>query len=525
MSTTRTWSTEQQAIFHWFETSQVPVWAAWGGTGLTPTLLNPPAQLVRSRHLLGRARAGTGKTTTIIEGVDRAPERAILLAAFNKSIAKELQSRVKNPRVECKTAHGLGFKFIVRNWTGVKVDEEGVRKLELAKRAALQINDAAPDPIIKLIAELHTKAREIEPEIAISGSGSDVINVATRFNIVPDAEWEEQGWGGLFEVAEAAYQAMLFAKERTTLIDFADMIFLPIVHRWVRPWFDLVVLDEAQDWTRAMLSLVRGCCRRDGRICIVGDDRQAIYAFRGADSSSLDRLKAELKAAELGLKTTYRCGKAIVTLAQTLVPDFNCPATAPEGQITNADVDKMLDSAREGDFILSRTNAPLVRICMALLKRGRRARIKGREIGRGIVSLIRKLDPSAITDLEPKLVDFLAAEQDRASRMPEQAGIERMQFVQDQVDIIRALTEGSATVAELSGRCHELFADDAERASVMCSSVHKAKGLETDRCYLLEGTFKGGRQEEDNIKYVAITRAKSHLVWVKGYEAQPKAVA
>jgi len=96
----------------------------------------------------------------------------------------------------------------------------------------------------------------------------------------------------------------VFAKERTPVIDFADMIFLPLVHRWVRPWFDLVVLDEAQDWTRAMLQLVRGCCRRDGRICIVGDDRQAIYAFRGADSSSLDRLKAELKAAELGLKTT-----------------------------------------------------------------------------------------------------------------------------------------------------------------------------------------------------------------------------
>jgi hypothetical protein len=55
---TRVWSPEQQAIFDWFER----------GTG----------------HLLVRARAGTGKTTTLVEGVGRAPERKICVAAFNK---------------------------------------------------------------------------------------------------------------------------------------------------------------------------------------------------------------------------------------------------------------------------------------------------------------------------------------------------------------------------------------------------------------------------------------------------------
>lgn len=515
-NTVRNWSAEQQAIFTWFETSQVPSWAVWGGTGLTPTSLLTTVEMETAENLVCRARAGTGKTTTIVEGVNRAPERAILLAAFNKSIANELQARVKNPRVEAKTLHGLGFKFIARNWK-VKVDENNERAKELAKRAAALISDTTPDPIIKLIADLHSKAREVEPFIALRGSGKDVIDVAIRFNLVPDEEYEEQGWG-INEVCEAAYEAMRFAMERTALIDFADMIFLPLVHKWVRPWYELVVVDECQDMTKAQLALARGCCKRGGRVCVVGDNKQAIYAFRGADSSSLDRLKKELQAAELGLKTTYRCNKSIVREAQKLVPDFVCPDAAPEGQITRGDTDKMMGEAREGDFILSRTNAPLVKVCMGLLKRGRRARIKGREIGRGVIALIKKLNASSITDMEPKLADFIAKEMERCERLPEQARDERVAFVSDQVEIIRALMEGSATVMELSARCQELFADDAERASIMCSSVHKAKGLEADKVYLLEGTFRQGREEEDNIRYVAITRAKSHLVWTSGFE-------
>lgn len=135
-SAPRAWSTQQQAIFTWFAS----------GRG----------------NLVVRARAGTGKTTTILEGVERAPERQILLAAFNKSIARELQARVRNPRVEAKTLHGLGLKYVRRNWR-VEVEEDdqkGERARKLARRAC---GEQAPDPIVKVVANLHTKAREIAP--------------------------------------------------------------------------------------------------------------------------------------------------------------------------------------------------------------------------------------------------------------------------------------------------------------------------------------------------------------------------
>ena len=72
----------------------------------------------------------------------------------------------------------------------------------------------------------------------------------------------------------------------------------------------MVVVDEAQDMTSAQLEIAVGACKRGGRVVIVGDDRQAIYGFRGADSGGLDRLKKLLKAKELGLTTTYRLPEA-----------------------------------------------------------------------------------------------------------------------------------------------------------------------------------------------------------------------
>lgn len=491
-ATSRTWSAQQLAIFDW-------------GATLKP-----------GKSLLVRARAGTGKSTSIEEMVNRAPERRILVCAFNRDIAKAMQQRFPfGGRVDCKTLHGLGLRFVKYSWgKQVRVeegDEKGKRAMNLARFAA----PTALERTQKLIAKLHTKVRELEPVATLD----DVRDIALRFDLAPDADSDDCT---LDQLVEWAHRAMHLAKERVDVIDFADMIFLPCVHNMPRPWYDMVVVDEAQDMTKPQLWLARKACKAQGRIVIVGDDRQAIYAFRGADSGSLDRLKEELGAEEMGLTATYRCGRKIVDLAKDLVPDFVSGA-AHDGEIVKRDEDTMLDEAREGDFILSRVNAPLVTICMQLLKRGVRARVKGRDIGKGIIALIRKLRAPTIADV-PSL---LAARTDKelavaATISDEDTRAAREQFLRDQQGIVLALMQGAATVDELCRRCDELFSDDAEKGAVMCSSVHKAKGLEAERVYLLEGTFRKGG-EEDNLRYVAITRAKSTLAWVSGFGKQEAA--
>jgi superfamily I DNA/RNA helicase len=96
----RIWSAQQEAIFGWFENSLVP-----------------PGTF--SQNLVVRARAGTGKTTTILEAILHAPEAKILLCAFNKRIAEELTARLSatGSNAVAKTLHSVGFGLVSSDWS------------------------------------------------------------------------------------------------------------------------------------------------------------------------------------------------------------------------------------------------------------------------------------------------------------------------------------------------------------------------------------------------------------------------
>lgn len=484
----RTWSTQQEAIFGWF------------GSGVG--------------NLVVRARAGTGKTTTILEGIGRAPEGKILLAAFNKRIAEELQAKVRNSAAEVKTLHAVGFSFIRRNWTGVRIDDER------AERIARQVMGAqAPDPMVKLVIQLASKGKGMCP----FPKPGQLAEIAIAHGLDADEEWEDEGWT-VERLERDAKACMDLATQKDGAIDFDDMVFVPVRNQWVRGWWDLVVVDEAQDMNAAQLLLALGACRDDGRIAVVGDDRQAIYGFRGADSGSLDRLKSELAATELGLTITYRCPQSVVALAARLVPDYRAAPTAPAGTVRAIQEDRIAAEAEPGDFVLSRKNAPLVGVCLRLLREGKRASVQGKDIGRGLVALVRKWKSKSIPDFLVRLAKWEEREDKRLRATGKKSADARIDLVHDQADTLRALSEGLSGPKELEARIEGLFSDAGPDArAVVCSSVHRAKGLEADRVFILEDTLirtaLPGRpapgREEANIEYVAITRARSELVWAR----------
>ena len=489
------WDVQQGRIFAWFES----------GSG----------------NLIVRARAGTGKTTTIIEGAQRAPETRILLAAFNKSIQKELEARITSPNVSAKTLHGLGFSFLRRSWPEVRVSEHGEREQRLAMRAC---GDRAPEEAIRLVGQIHTRAREI---LSTTSSPDTIMELMVDFDLMPDDELESEGCNSSW-IAEKAAEAVDLAADRDILrvdnleIDFADMIFLPLRHKMVRPTFDLVIVDEAQDMTASQLQLAIQSCQKGGRIAIVGDDRQAIYGFRGADSKSLDRLKGILNASELGLTTTYRCPKRVVEIAARYVPDFRAAASAPEGIVERSTRDVMIESVRPADFILSRTNAPLVRICLSVLRQGKRAIVRGRDLGRGIKSLVSRQKASDLAGLMAKLAEWKDREYKKAGRLPAKKMSARLDYVDDQFAVVEALARDCESLSGLKAMLDDLFSDNNVASSVICSTVHKAKGLESMNVYLLEDTFfkrkakdDDEQREEENIMYVAVTRSKGRLVYVQ----------
>lgn len=480
----RSWSPQQSAIFDWVR----------DGAG----------------NLVVRARAGTGKTTTILEALNHAPERSVLVVAFNKSIAEELQQRLANPNAEAKTLHSLGFGFLRQHWRNVRVDQDRGERLA---REALGGN-AAPGPVVGLVRKLASLAKGSAPDLA----ASDVRDLAETHDCVPSAEQEEAGWT-LDRVVRAAEQACTFALEADGSIDYDDMLFVPVRLGMVRARYDLVVVDEAQDMNATQLRLARQAC--SGRLVVVGDDRQAIYAFRGAAADSIDRLKDDLDADELGLTVTYRCPKAVVALAKVLVPDYEAAPDAPEGVVRETTIDKIVAEAQVGDFILSRKNAPLASFGLQLVKAGKRAKIAGRDIGKQLLTLVRRWKVSSVAQLLERLATYQDRETARAAKLSTEGKRQaRAQLVADQVETLVALADGVASVRELEARVENMFTDDTDSHGViLLSSIHKAKGQERDRVFLLTSTlYPGGKAtvEEQNLEYVAITRAKRELVLVEG---------
>lgn len=476
----KVWSHQQSDIFAWFET----------GTG----------------NLIVRARAGTGKTTTIIEGINRAPESRIMLCAFNKRIAEELVARLSNPNATAKTLHAIGFNCVRRFWENVRVASGSERADALAHRVC---GPTAPDAIKRLVAKLCTKGREIAPHAKSMG---DLTDLAYQFECIPDEAWDDTHYDAAY-VEQRALEAMeLAAKVKPAEgIDFADMIFLPVRNHWLFKAYDLVVVDEAQDMTVAQLEIAKGICK--GRICVVGDDRQAIYGFRGADSESLNRLKTELNAAELGLTVTYRCGSTIVDLAAAIVPDFSCAPGTHAGMVSSILLENLVTTVAPGNFILSRKNAPLVSVAMQLIRSGKRTKVAGRDIGAGLRSLIRKLKAKSVPDLMTKIGNWELKQAERFAKAGRQAQVD---LVHDQAETLVVLASDAKSVADVEARVDALFTDDGlgQAGVVTCSSVHRAKGLEADTVFILANTLRNDTREEQNIGYVAITRAKQSLVWV-----------
>jgi len=532
------WSEQQEAIFVWFATGIIV------GIGIV-------------QNLIVRARAGCAKTTSIIEGVKRSaaahPLIKILICSFSKDITAELAEKIGNgskdaaehayPNIDAKTLHAVGFACVRRFRDNIRIASGSTRADNLAKAAC---GTVAPDTIWKLVSKLCTKGREIAPHATQVG---ELSAIAIEFECEPEEAWHNCKVCGLkrtnivhvepgteysyhefngFDtqyVEAMALKAMEIAAnvQSGDEIDFSDMLFLPVRNGWMTPIYDEVVVDEAQDMTNTQLELARGVCKPNGRICIVGDDRQAIYKFRGADSGALDRLKTELNAHELGLKMTYRCGTAIVAEAQTIVPDFQAASTNKTGVVEHIDMNALVGAAGPGDFILSRVNAPLVSIAMKLLRSGKRTRVAGRDIGSGLRSLVRKLKARSIPELLSKISAWeqrelvrLSAVAKTATNGRKEASKAKIEAIQDQAEMLISLTDGAKNVTEIEERIDALFTDDGLGAAGMitCSSVHRAKGKETSRVFVLADTLRNNNIEEQNIAYVAVTRAKDTLVYV-----------
>jgi hypothetical protein len=251
----------------------------------------------------------------------------------------------------------------------------------------------------------------------------------------------------------------------------------------------------------------------------------SLYGFSGADCDSLPNLQAALAATPRGcaarpLTVTFRCPRSHVALAQRLVPELEAWIGAEEGTVGTVKPEdlRIKGMLEAGDLVLCRKNAPLVALAFELIAAGVPARMRGRDIGKGLTALIDRLKPADLNDLQVLLGDYLAAEVQRLEAR--NAAPSAVEAVCDRVGCLARLATQARTVEALRGFIMDLFADESDAGKVILSSVHRAKGLEADVVYILEPETMPlcharmkpwERQQESNLLYVALTRSKDQL--------------
>lgn len=258
---------------------------------------------------------------------------------------------------------------------------------------------------------------------------------------------------------------------------------------------------------------------------------QAIFGFAGADAESFEKFRKMPNTTELPLSVCYRCPAEVIHLAQSIVSYIEPRDSEKESKENTVKRDSKLADIQAGDLILCRNTYPLVKLGFQYIAAGIKARIAGRDIGKNLITMIKNTKASSFDQMYDKFAhEMLKIENEliRIKGMTKEEAVESnpYQTYKDKVDAIRVVSEGCSSIYELQHKIEGIFSDE-NGDGILLSTIHKAKGLEADNVYIIHEDMMPSKSaklpwqkvQEQNLIYVAYTRAKKKLGFVQDFNA------
>ncbi|SDK44802.1 UvrD-helicase domain-containing protein [Bradyrhizobium ottawaense] len=486
------------------------------------------------------AVAGAGKTTTILEAADQLRGNAIILA-YNKKIADEIKAKLKKrgvdwKRCEASTTHSIGLRNYKRTVPGVIVKGDKVGAICASWVEEDEI-DITLVPHTSVICHLVSLAKANAVGVPGQGHIDDTSiweDIVDHFDLFDEEPLQKKA----DKIIEVAISLLKASNDMRQVVDFDDMIYLPLLFQINFFQFDNVVMDEAQDANVSRKLLADALLKDNGRFFGVGDPRQAIYGFTGADNESMENLKEHFDCKEMPLTVTYRCPKSIVRFAQTWVNHIQAHESAPQGTVTAMTFEDFMlkRELHYGDSaILCRNTRPLVTAAFALIRQNIPCRIEGRNIGEALIKLAtRWRSITTIPELEDKLEEWLDAESVKWIAKKKMA---KVQEAEDKVETLKVVMEACQErkqhlITDVVNYINSIFADNVTGILTL-STIHKSKGREWKYVFWLDRfatcPSKYASQpweiiQEQNLCYVAATRSMDTLVDLNPPMPKQKAV-
>ena len=155
--------------------------------------------------------------------------------------------------------------------------------------------------------------------------------------------------------------------------------------------------------------------------------------------------------------------------------------------------------------IICRNNAPLFSMAIKLLKNGRSPKIVGNDFTKGIVKKLRGLGDTSMS--QTKL--FVAI---TIWREHEITKARKPQFIDAQADCFRIFADNSITLGGAIAYAEHIL---SQAGPIQLMTGHKSKGLEFDNVIFLDEFLVGEYEQDPNLRYVIITRAKEKLIYAE----------
>lgn len=491
-------------------------------------------------HKIGNAtvesRAGSGKSKTIELMVHFVPKgKKILVVCFNKHIAENLANKFNNTdiNVDVMTYHSLGNKILsYKKHLSVKNNfkEDKYRQYILGN-----INVLNPEYEELNIANKTAYRRNIEKLVDyarynLMQSSKEINKIAIKYGI-----------NLVSNECKAVSKILQWGSEDLTTYDYQDMIWLPyelgIAANIIPLQYDYIFVDEAQDSSLAQQNLINICTKRNTRLITLGDSFQTINSWCGSDEEAFEKFHKKANTTRFNLNTSYRCAKKIGDLARTIVPDFNTPENAEEGEV-NYNVS--LSEIRPGDMVLCRLTAPLVDLHLQLISKNTPSKIKGIELGNELKEIVNSCKSENVIDLikeiEKTLIDrWVKVAEVNDMSLQDASSESEIMIAYDTLLTLNIISKGLMKKADLINRIDDLLIKNTEEdevndnVNIHLTTVHRAKGLENDRVFILCPSLMPSRlahrdweiKAEQNLIYVAYTRAKKSLNFISEKEFPP----
>lgn len=425
-------------------------------------LTNEQLQIINSEedNLIIEAKAGTGKTTTLIEYTKRRPLNNFLYLAFSSEIKKSSKKKFFG-NTEVHTIHSLAYKYIGNTFKEKLTND--LKVLDIQKFFQNSYEEAQQ---IQSILEFYFSSKELILDTEIE---EVKIYWAEMQNIHSSVKMTHNGYLKLFQSC------------------FPE---LP---------YDYILIDEAQDSNEVMLDIIFA---QKAKKIFVGDKDQEIFSFNNSDNI----FHKNLNFKKYTLTKSFRFGENIAWLANTILNTYKENVLQLEGMRK----DEIVNSFDERYTYLARTNAHLFDKAIEYIHNDKKVFIVG-----GANFIMQELQDAY--NLYHN--NFYKIESEKIKQFKSFKQLEEIAKKTKDIELtflIKVITKYKDSLIENLKLLERNLVGKESASDITLSTIHKSKGLEFFNIELGEDFYflqtKYGKlrddvpEEEINLYYVAITR-------------------